>query len=63
MSNVSTVTRKISITITSLDTLGQSVQTRIAYTSTLQWADIKDPGVALTTLGVTDSVRSRYEQF
>jgi hypothetical protein len=21
----------------------------------LQWADIKDPGVALTTLGVTDS--------
>lgn len=63
MSDLTTVIRNVNITITSLDTLGQSVQTRIAYTSTLQWADIKDPGVALTTLGVTDSVRSRYEQF
>jgi hypothetical protein len=62
MSSLSTITRNISITITSLDTSGESVQTRIAYTSSLQWADIKDPGVALTTLGVTSSDRSQYEQ-
>ena len=31
------------------------VKTRFALHSTLQFKDIKDPGVALTTLGVTDS--------
>jgi hypothetical protein len=31
------------------------VKTRFVFNTRLQFKDIKDPGVALTTLGVTDS--------
>ena len=34
---------------------GKYAKTCFEYSSSLQWTDIKDPGVALTTLGVTDS--------
>jgi hypothetical protein len=55
MSSLSTITRNVSITITSLDISGKYVKTRFEYNSNLQWTDIKDPGVAPTTLGVTSS--------
>ena len=49
------LSRNIIITTTTLDISGQYVKTRFEWDSTLQSMNIKDPGVALTTLGVTSS--------
>jgi hypothetical protein len=53
--------RNIIITTTTLDISGQYVKTRFEWNSTLQSMNIKDPGVALTTLGVTEPKRRRFD--
>ena len=44
-----------------LDISGKYVKTRFVLTSPLHLQDIKDPGVALTTLGVTEPKRRRFD--
>ena len=45
-----------------LDISALNVKTRFVLISSLQFKDIKDPGVALTTLGVTEPDKEiRYE--